>query len=338
MRERLERKFVVITRRTRLKEMVARHSTVRQARFRAAAVGTDWSDVEREHSGYEHALETLRRRLDQLARVVVLEREYLPTHVFGPQDILVCVGQDGLVANSLKYTTGQYVLGVNPDPARFDGVLLGWKGSDIDKVVADAERALDERLGARKITMAEARLADGQTLRAVNDFFIGLRDHGSSRYQITHAGHRERQSSSGILVTTGLGSTGWLKSVVTTASAVHALLEGKTPTTGRTLKLAWDARELIFSVREAFPSRWTQVGLVFGKVLPDAPLVVESENAENSVIFSDGMQKDSLDFNAPQRAEIGLARDTARIGWPDQPARTAKKIQDDGMMAATNRT
>jgi hypothetical protein len=316
MQQRLERKFVVVVRRTRLRDMVVRHSTVSQARFRSRALGGDWADVEREHGAYEHTVGALRRRLGDLARVVVLERELVPTHVFGPHDIIVCVGQDGLVANCLKYTNGQYVLGINPDPARFDGILLGWNGGDLDVIVRDAERALDSRLPSRSVTMAEARLADGQILRGVNDIFIGLRDHASARYQITHAGRTERQSSCGVLVTTGLGTTGWLKSIVSTARAMSALVEGHEAPGGRTIKLAWEARELVFSVREAFPSKWTQSNLVFGRISERQPLVVNSENPESGVIFSDGMQRDALEFNAPQRVEVGIASAVGRIGWP----------------------
>ena len=148
-----------------------------------------------------------------------------------------------------------------------------------------------------------------------------MRDHGSSRYRLALGKKKERQSSSGVLVTTGLGATGWLRSVVTTASAVAALLDHREATGGRTIQLPWDARELIFSVREAFPSKWTQTDLVFGKVKNGEALVIESENAEGGVIFSDGMQKDALEFNAPLRTEIGLAAVAGRIGWPDTKSR-----------------
>ncbi len=100
-----------------------------------------------------------------------------------------------------------------------------------------------------------------------------------------------------------------------------ALLDQREAPGGRTIQMPWDARELIFSVREAFPSKWTQTGLVFGKVKGDEPLVIESENAEGGVIFSDGMQHDALEFNAPLRAEIGLAAVAGRIGWPEKKGR-----------------
>lgn len=328
MHERLERKFVLITRRTRLRDMIVRHSTLSQARFRARAAGSDWADFEAENTAYERAIETLRLRLGQLARVVVIERELVPTHVFGPADILVCVGQDGLVANCLKYTAGQYVIGVNPDPARFDGVLLGWDSADLDHITRDAERALDAKLPARAVAMAEARLDDGQVLRGVNDIFIGLRDHGSARYAITHAGRQERHSSSGVLVTTGLGTTGWLRSIVSTARAVSALLDGKPAPGPRLVKLGWDAPELLFSVREAFPSKWTQTDLVFGKVNASQPLTLHSEITAGGVIFSDGMQRDALEFNAPHRVEIGVASVQGRIAWPDTAQRPAPRSRN----------
>ena len=52
-----------------------------------------------------------------------------------------------------------------------------------------------------------ARLNDGQRLLAFNDFLIGHRTHVSARYRLTWHGRTETQSSSGILVSTGAGST-----------------------------------------------------------------------------------------------------------------------------------
>jgi SPFH domain / Band 7 family len=67
------------------------------------------------------------------------------------------------------------------------------------------------------VTMAQATLHDGQTLLAVNDLFIGQKTHTSARYRIRYDDHEEDQSSSGIIVSTGAGSTGWYRSIVTGA-------------------------------------------------------------------------------------------------------------------------
>ena len=50
----------------------------------------------------------------------------------------------------------------------------------------------------------------------------------------------------------------------------------------------WDAEHLHFTVREPFPSRTTQTGLVFGKITRKQPLRLISQMAGYGVIFSDG--------------------------------------------------
>ena len=47
--------------------------------------------------------------------------------------------------------------------------------------------------------------------------------------------------------------------------------------------------------------------LVFGRVTTEIPLILESRMAENGVIFSDGIEKDFLEFNSGTQAVIGVA-------------------------------
>lgn len=105
--------------------------------------------------------------------------------------------------------------------------------------------------------MAKARLSDGQTLYAVNDLFIGARSHVSAIYEIATGNERERQSSSGLIVATGLGSTAWFKSIATGSMAIAGSF-GASPAGAHYDALPWDARELRFAVREPFPSRSSQ--------------------------------------------------------------------------------
>ena len=69
----------------------------------------------------------------------------------------------------------------------------------------------------------------------------------------------------------------------------------------------WDANYLFFTVREPFPTRTTGSSLVFGRVTNEMPLLLQSQMAENGVIFSDGIEKDFLEFNSGTQAVIGLA-------------------------------
>jgi NAD kinase len=326
-----ENKIVLVTRPTRLAELVVRFNTVSQARFYIEHQGADFADYLHEDETYHHALRDTQTVLAQAGRVQIVDRTFLPNFVFAPDDLVVTLGQDGLVANTIKYLNGQQVIGVNPDPARWDGKLLPFKVADLGKIVPEV---FAHRRPTKSVTMAKASLNNGQTMYAVNDLFIGFKSHGSARYSIRSGEASETHSSSGVIISTGLGSTGWLKSLLTGAAAItraaalplpfrtgegrgegslvqSAVQKSKTrnphTSVGVKSEFAWDANYLFFTVREPFPTRTTGASLVFGRVTPETSLILESQMAENGIIFSDGIEKDFLEFNSGTRATIGLA-------------------------------
>jgi len=125
----------------------------------------------------------------------------------------------------------------------------------------------------------------------------------SARYAVHAGGRAENQSSSGIIVSTGLGSTGWMKSVFAGAAGIS----GRDITTENAGQFPWDADHLCYLVREPFPSRTTGTSLICGKITESQPLLLESHMAGNGVIFSDGIEKDFLSFNAGMNATVGVA-------------------------------
>ena len=299
----VERKVVLVTRRTRLEELVARHNTLAQARFYVEHLGADFADYLAENEAYARSLQTTEQALQGWGRYQVLERQMLPNFVFGASDIVVALGQDGLVANTMKYLDGQPLIGLNPEPTRWDGLLLPFQPDDLALVLQDVARG---KRTLKTVTMAEARMSDGQTLRAVNDLFIGPRTHTSALYELSHDGQTEFQSSSGLIVSTGLGSTAWIKSVVTGSMAIaHSLgLQGEpfsyTP-------MPWDTTTLEFAVREPFPSRASQTSLVYGHFGAEDPLRIRSRMPDNGVIFSDGVEADFLRFTAGMEAVVSIS-------------------------------
>jgi NAD kinase len=320
-----DNKIVLVTRPTRLAELVVRFNTVSQARFYIEHQGADFQDYLREDETYHHALVAAQSVLAQLGRVQTVDRAFLPNFIFAPEDTIVTLGQDGLVANTLKYLHGQPVVGVNPDPARWDGKLLPFKVGDLRKIIPEV---FARRRPIKAVTMAKASLNNGQVMYGVNDLFIGPKSHISVRYVIRSGEATETHSSSGVIVSTGMGSTGWLKSLLTgaatiTQSAASALAQRATTQLAaasradgnRPLKMllnvktefAWDADYLFFTVREPFPTHTTGASLVFGRVTAETPLTLESQMAENGVIFSDGIEKDFLEFNSGTKAVIALA-------------------------------
>lgn len=299
-----ENKIVIIKRNTRLEELITRFNTIGQAKFYIEHLGADFSDYLQEHKQYKNALSEAHEVLSFLGRVEVVDRTFLPNYLFGENDLVIAIGQDGLVANTLKYLQGHLLIGINPDPERWDGVLLPFSVRNLAKVVPEVFK---EQRTIKKITMAKVVLNDGQTLYAVNDLFIGQRTHVSAVYEIESGKKRERQSSSGIIVSTGLGSTGWLKSIVTGASSLTNFYIGRKAIQRTEIKYNWDAKYLYYSVREPFPSKTTSADLVAGKVTEKEPLKILSLMPENGVIFSDGLETDYLQFNSGISATITLA-------------------------------
>ena len=304
-----DRKVVLVTRRTRLEELLARHHTREQARFYVEHLGADFEDYVVGHDTYVSAQRQLLAVLEAHGRYHVLDRRFTPNYLFGPEDVVVVLGQDGLVANTIKYLDGQPLVGVNPDPKRWDGVLLPF-------APRDAARVLPEVLtGARElktVTMAKASLANGQVLHAVNDLFVGPKSHTSARYQIELGQMREVQSSSGVIVSTGMGSTGWMRSVLTGSVAVAAMASGG-PLPWQFEAQPWDWPDLMFAVREPFPSRSSAATLACGQLRAGERLALTSMMAEGGVIFSDGIESDYLEFNAGTRVEIAVAERVGRL-------------------------
>jgi NAD kinase len=310
-----ENKIILIIRRTRLDDLIARFNTLEQAKFYVEHLGADFSDYQREHATYKQAVAQAQSLLGQLGRLHVLERQFLPNFVFGERDTVVVLGQDGLLVNAAKYLNRQQIIGVNPDPARWDGVLLPFQVKDLPKIVAEVFQG---RRRIQPVTMAQASLNNGQTLYAVNDLFIGQKTHLSARYQIQIGGNSEQHSSSGIIVSTGVGASGWFKSLLTGAQGIVGALLGNSTETAKTGRhkapplpsspsIPWDADFLYYTVREPFPSHTSSANLVFGRISERQPLRLVSQMAENGVIFSDGIEQDFLEFNAGTQASIHIA-------------------------------
>jgi NAD kinase len=305
----MSEKIVLVTRKTRLEGLIERFNTREQARFYIEHAGGNFKLYELEHETYYAALKSLRRSLEPLAKLHVIERSYLPNFLFGESDVVVTIGIDGLVVNTAKYLNGQPLIAVNPDPVHIDGILLPFS---VSQAAGAVELALAGKGHFTPVSMAQVRLNDGQSLLAFNDLFIGVRTHVSARYRIQAGKLEEHHSSSGIIVSTGAGSTGWLSSLFNMANGmVAAFGQAEIPLSQPTLQ--WNSERLVYVVREPFVSKTSSASIVCGMITPEAPLLIESEMPENGVIFSDGVERDFLAFNAGAIATVGLSPVKTRL-------------------------
>jgi hypothetical protein len=202
----------------------------------------------------------------------------------------VAVGQDGLVANVAKYLNGQPVLGVNPDRELYDGVLVPLLPERVGVLLTQTVSGT-ARLQRR--AMAEAELDDGQKILALNEVFIGHRSHQSARYDLSVGNKREAQSSSGIIVSSGTGATGWARSIM---EATHTRIP-----------LTPEEQALAYFVREPFPSVSTGTEIRAGKLAVSDRMIVISRMNEGGTIFADGIEQDHLNFDWGRTMQVTVS-------------------------------
>ena len=305
--ERGMNKVVIVTRKTRLAELIDKYNTLDQAKFYMEHLGADFTDYMEEDRKYRKAVSRVTEIAEKYARVQEIDRTFVPNMIFGEKDIVIAVGQDGLVANVMKYLDGQPLIGVNPDVARWDGVLLPFEAEQMTQLLP---RVIGETYHERNVTMAEATTKDGQRMLAVNDLFIGCRTQASARYDIQWNRKVEKQSSSGIIVSTGLGSTGWYQSIMTQTRTIARMFQCGTI---KDQPLSWEDDLLAFVVREPYPSRATQTDLVYGRICPSDTFQVVSNMPVNGVVFSDGMEEDAISFLSGTEVTVGIAKKKGKL-------------------------
>lgn len=302
---------IIVKNKTRLESLIDRFNTKAQAKFYIERLGGDFNDYEIEHEVFHESLRLLQQQLSKTIKHKIVERRYISSYIFSENNVIVVIGQDGLVANTAKYARGVPIVAVNPDINRYDGVLLPFTASNFMSAI---ESVLSNTFNKQIVRFAEAKLNDGQRLLAFNDLFIGPSSHVSARYKISYNSHKEEQSSSGIIISTKAGSTGWLSSVFNMAYGVAGMFDKNL--TLKQPKLKDD--QLLFTVREPFQSIKTQISVTAGLIKNSNKLIVESLMPYGGVIFSDGIEADFMKFDSGSIVTIGLANEKATLVIKDK--------------------
>lgn len=293
---------VLVHRTTEYEELLARHGTHGQAAFFLSSRDRDIREVAERHHRTHRALIDVAAAVPHRWRQSRVERADLDRFLFGPEDVVVVVGQDGLVANAAKYLSGQPVVGIDTDPGRNPGVLVRHRAADTGKLLAEA---VGGRGAADELTMVEAVADDSQRLLALNEICLGPAGHQTVRYRLStdtrpaSSTAPEPQASSGVLVGTGTGATGWLRSLwQERASALP--LPGPAD------------RRLLWFVREAWPSPTTGTSLVSGALTPTDRLRLTVES-DRLIAFGDGMESDALTLTWGQTVHVGVSATRLRL-------------------------
>lgn len=295
-------RLVLVTRPTWLEELLLRHGTLGQVSFYLESRGQSVERLIGAHERFHDSMTKVLQALPPDQRRTQVLRDELDRFLFAPDDVVLIVGQDGLVPNTAKYLRGQLAIGINSDPELFEGVLCPHRVTELGQLLQWLERPNSAYHVERRV-LAQAQREDGQTLHALNDVFVGHASHQTARYAIIVAGQEERQFSSGVVCSTGTGMTGWARSIVQQRGINEPLPAPEEPL------LAWFVREPWLSVASAG-------ALSFGILEAGQQLVLQSQMAQNGVIFADGIESDRLEFLEGHSVCIQIAEQRLNLVMP----------------------
>jgi NAD kinase len=307
----LKPRLVLVTRPTELQGLTKRFSTKGQIEFYLTSRAQSLAATSARDNAQHSAEDRVAAAVPADWSFAHVEREDLDRFLFFPNDIVVALGQDGLVANLAKYLTDQPVIGVAPDSGLSEGILTPHRVSEVPRLI-EAVAMGTARISAR--TMVQAKTTAGETLTALNEIFVGHRSHQSARYEVIHSGKQEFQSSSGLIIASGTGLSGWARSIQSAIRTEFAI--------------AADEPAAVFFVREAWPSRMTGATLIHGQVSAIQPLRLRSRIDAGGVIFADGIEADFLKFDWGEEADVVISDRRLRlVAGPEARASSQTNLQ-----------
>ena len=259
---------------------------------------------------YNNCVQSVMSEVDLGYPILTIDRKQVATFDFARCMVVIVIGPDGLVANTAKYVNGLPIIGINPDPQRNDGILLPFQSNEARRAV---QRVIGRNEKTQTVTLAQVETNDGQQMLAFNDFFVGCKSHVSARYTLEERGRTEPQSSSGVLISTGAGSTGWFSSVI---NMTNGMLKFFRQDQSHQFKLDRDEKKLVWAVREPFRSRHSSINMTAGVVENGEELILGSQITKNGVIFSDGIEEDFLEFNSGTIARFSVSSQSANLVIP----------------------
>ncbi len=301
-------KIIVVRDATGLEYLVKQFNSKEQAKFYLDRAGEDFESYKLEHNNFYEVLNRAVKSAEEYCKIKVLDKSFVSKYLFSGKELVIVIGRDGLLANVAKYANNIQIIGINPNPESISGKLMKFTIEDLSNVLS---KVFKGKHNEKQTPLAEAKLNNGQSLLAFNDFYIGSSMQVSSYYQIEYKGKTENHISSGIIVSTFAGSSGWLNSLFNMAgNLTQQTIEKKYE------KWNMETKKLVFAVREPYKSQISDISIGLGIIENTSKLKISSRMTQHGIIFSDGVLSDFLEFNSGKIVKIGLANANARIVYP----------------------
>jgi NAD kinase len=244
-------------------------------------------ELRKNHAEHYASLNKIR---DVLAKYnIQFDRTYMPYSEyedFKGKDLIISVGGDGTVLNTSHYTLDETPVLIVKSTKGSTGELCE---IDADNFENALEKILTGNFKIEKWTRAEGCFGK-RKIFALNEIYVGTRFNPSmARYELAHKDKSELQMSSGVVVTTGTGSTGWYANI---------------PVIGKAFPK--DAKELRFCVRE--PKVAATYAMLHGVLLPGEILRIRSKmNIDGCISFDGDVGKRLYPFRIGDVLEVQIS-------------------------------
>lgn len=241
------------------------------------------------------SLETVKKILKRLSiNFKLANRDRLSKKQFNNIDLVIAVGGDGTFLRAAQFVERQLMFGVNADVKNKEGFFMKSNKKNFEKKL---KNVINGKARIRKLPRLEAYLDNKKIdALALNEFFIGPRkSYHAAKYVIQIDGRKERQKSSGILVTTPTGSYAWAKSC-----------------SGRILPL--ESSSFQFVVREPYEGNvFKKYKFKYGTLNRNKKITVFSEMLDG-ILIADSVNRE-YGLKEGSRAAIKLSKKSVNVVW-----------------------
>ena len=217
---------------------------------------------------------------------VAKRRVHLTNQLCKNKDLVIVVGGDGTFLRAAHHTDDTPIFAVSSDVMYNEAFYAQAAPKDF---VKKFKLLLAGKFRIKKLPRLEGKInGKKMPLAAINEIFVGSsHPYHTSRYELKVRGRKEFQKSSGVLITTHTGSTGWAKSAA----------KGK-------LKIA--KKGFGYVVREPYIGRLTKSKLLKGSLRAKDKVIVNSQMYAGIVVVDSSEKVHKLVDG--DKLEVGISK------------------------------
>ncbi len=168
----------------------------------------DFKAMEKGHETHYNSVERIEKALEERD---IDYKEVAPRQLDEEDyDLAIIAGGDGTVLDTHPYINDALTMTVNTDPERSDGALHNFNMENFEEGL---DKILQDQHYVENWTRIKAEF-DSKTMLALNELYIGPDSTGGvSEYRLQTEELEESHRNSGMIVSSGRGSTGWYKNI-----------------------------------------------------------------------------------------------------------------------------